>query len=526
MNGAVCSSFLIGVLALSPVALAAPECAARNPESGRLTILISDTHFGVGHEPAGGPWHPFEDFRWAADFSAFLNKIDEHGKGATDLVLNGDTFELWQSVFNDCLDDREEDYGCNETEAMRRLQRALAEHGAELAALGKFAGHGGNRVFIVPGNHDAALLFPKLADKVIEAISAPPGAACVKLDGFWLSRDKLIYAEHGHQIGEDVNSFGSRWPKPFWPGSQSYLVRTWGERGVQKFYNEYEEKYPAVDNLDDEGSGMHYALAAEGKILGLMGIGKFVRFALFDVSWSQFVGALSESEAITWNIKTIRRQGDQFLVESFPDGSALREAAGKALAQGELGLSLQQLTDDDINELCDRRAAMVDFQKRNKLNPTVAACPKGNLGSAAQHLLVPRNHVLSDHLKKIRDDLVNSGKLMPGKPFHIFVYSHTHHAEDVFSPVSGTWKPLVVNTGAWQRLIKLGSLEKLKNAKGWNDKQIMPNLHLEDMPACYSFVVIEPYKDVPAAALAFWAQNTDGSWSVVKDCESTSAPLW
>ncbi len=47
---------------------------------------------------AAGEWHPYEDFRWASEFAAFLTTVDTEGRGRDDLVLNGDTFELLQSA--------------------------------------------------------------------------------------------------------------------------------------------------------------------------------------------------------------------------------------------------------------------------------------------------------------------------------------------------------------------------------------------------------------------------------------------
>ena len=59
----------------------------------RFVVIASDLHLGAG-KGANGEWLPTEDFRWQDDLASFLRAIDEAGKGATDLVLNGDTFEL------------------------------------------------------------------------------------------------------------------------------------------------------------------------------------------------------------------------------------------------------------------------------------------------------------------------------------------------------------------------------------------------------------------------------------------------
>src|SRR6266581_4623679 len=77
--------------------------ATASSNSDRLRVFISDLHFGVGKDIATGKWNNLEDARWAPEFSSFLHAIDRVGGGATDLVLNGDTFELWQSTQKDCV---------------------------------------------------------------------------------------------------------------------------------------------------------------------------------------------------------------------------------------------------------------------------------------------------------------------------------------------------------------------------------------------------------------------------------------
>jgi hypothetical protein len=57
--------------------------------------------FGPGK--VNGHWHNFEDARWAPEFAEFLDEMNRMGQGKADLILNGDAFELWQSLDpNDC----------------------------------------------------------------------------------------------------------------------------------------------------------------------------------------------------------------------------------------------------------------------------------------------------------------------------------------------------------------------------------------------------------------------------------------
>jgi UDP-2,3-diacylglucosamine pyrophosphatase LpxH len=124
---------------------------AQNVGTTRTRIFISDLHLGVGRS-ADGVWSPFEDFRWNAEFKAFLTSLQSDE--GVDLVLVGDSFELWQSLEKDCRSTNP-DLGCTEGEALHRIERVLQQHQDTIAALGAFARSGSNHVFLVPGNHDA-----------------------------------------------------------------------------------------------------------------------------------------------------------------------------------------------------------------------------------------------------------------------------------------------------------------------------------------------------------------------------------
>ena len=121
-------------------ALAAALSGQAPSPNGRSTVVLSDMHMGVGRT-TGGAWHPSEDFRWPSELAAFLQAIDAGGRSAVDLVLNGDTFELLQSPTAECAAPVA-GAGCREPEAITRLDRVLAAHRAEIAALGQFAAAG------------------------------------------------------------------------------------------------------------------------------------------------------------------------------------------------------------------------------------------------------------------------------------------------------------------------------------------------------------------------------------------------
>src|SRR5262245_27902265 len=273
----------------------------------RRVVVLSDWRFGEGRVPSG-KWLPYEDFRWSPEFAGFLSALDRNGRSVVDLILNGDTFELLQSSSN-CAG-ASASFGCTEAEALTRLERVLRAHDADLKALGQFARSGSNHVVIVPGDHDAALLFPGVKRRVEQALGAPAGRVEVISSGYWSSSDGQIHIEHGHQIGASPHQFAN-WPKPFVRrNGVDTLPRPWGEGVIQDLYNRYEPRYPIVDNVAVAGVGVKYALAAEPGDLGDLAE-PLVRYLLFAISWQQFRMELDDgdTQAPNWDIAQVRAQG-------------------------------------------------------------------------------------------------------------------------------------------------------------------------------------------------------------------------
>lgn len=493
-----------------PVAVAQPAA----PGTERLTVFISDLHISVGRD-AHGTWHPYEDFRWEREFVLFLDRVNREGEGRTDLILNGDTFELWQSLPQDCVyPDR--NLGCTEADALRHIGRVLSEHNRELKALAAFATSGSNTVTIVPGNHDAALLFPAVAHAVLAKLPAPAGRVRILTSGYWLSPDGLVYAEHGHQIGKEVNWFED-WPQPFLSGPGGrHLRRPWGEQFVQSYYNRWEAKYPIIDNISNERVGMRYAMAAEGALRSALASADFMRFFLLGVSLRQFGQALGEDgRTPAWDITRIRRDGDRFLIESFPEGDPLRAEAARAGGEQRLPLSVRDLLDAEIRAICDQRALHAEQYKATpdpRFNVTRCPTTGEGLGAIAQYLLASRDEVFSMHLKKISNALGQRERR-----FALFVYSHTHQVDAGFEPLAREnigWNPRVVNTGAWQRVVSPATLAK----ENLPDNVVLQKT-VESLPACYSMVWVGPYATMPAAKIRSWRQQADGVWDFGPMCE-------
>jgi UDP-2,3-diacylglucosamine pyrophosphatase LpxH len=498
----------------------------------RLTVFISDLHFSVGK--SGGEWQAIEDFRWGTEFAAFIKAIDAEGRGMTDLVFNGDTFELWQSPFpHDCVVGRGKDEGCNEQEALARLEPILAAHSAELSLLKEFAMSKANHVFLVPGNHDAALLYPAIANRILRQIGAPADRVEILSGGFYLSGDKKIYADHGHQI-DDTNRFPN-WPQPFKDvGEERYLVRPWGEQFVQSFYNSRESKYSGIDNIAGELNGIKYGLSSEGVAGSLNAVGDFARFFLLKQSFRQFVDLLEDqkSDALPpqWNLDEIRSKGDVFLVESFPSDDPFREIAEAAQREGRLGVHLVDLDDSAVQRICDYRYSLLQTQLSLPENRrTIERCPVKNLRAIAKKVvsLVDEYRFISNYIDNVYDRLTSEAKLKGDEIFDLVIFSHTHQVDD-FNPREGShrdWQPRVMNTGAWQRIATLEYVRHLKEEKRWSNPQVLRELTLAMLPDCYPAVLVPPYGTAPKGELRYWRHGSDGAWTLSPvSCVHTQAP--
>ena len=525
----------LGVVIVAVTMWAALTYGQTEDAAPRRVVVVSDLRLGEGRG-ADGAWSPYEDFRWADDLRGFLVALADEGE-ATDFVLNGDTFELLQAGDGACAYD-DPALGCTEAEALARLDRAIVAHGDELAALAAFAGAGDNRLVLVPGDHDAALLFPAVGRRAVEAFGAAPGRVSVAVDGYWRSADGLIHAEHGHQIEHRADRFDD-WPAPFVTRSgRRHLARPWGQSVVQALYDRYEPRFPIVDNLADNGAGVREALAAAGVDDAGPAAPDLLRFLLFRMSWQQFRMDLDRGdvEPPAWDLVAVREAGPQFLVDSLPDDDRFKPLAARALDAGRLTALMDGLSDDELTALCDHRAAIRRARRRferilTQLDPTgppLAECPRTPETAAPrfEYFWGSRDRVFRRHLEQLTDP----------RPVAVMVHGHTLLADyrqgnftrveagltyvvDGFSPIRGAATPIVVNGGAWQRTATPRQLDEHRRRLGVPAAELLESMQPEALPPCYSFVQIEPYADRPAPpAVRYWRQDRDGTWMMAPRC--------
>jgi len=519
-------------IVLAAAAVAAPAGQAGRPQpAGRTVVVISDLHFGEGRTPSG-TWQPREDFRWSSEFAQFLQAVDADRRSAVDLILNGDTFDLLESTEGSCA---AASVGCTEAEMMGRAARVLAAHDADIKAIGRFAAAGANRVVLVPGDRDAALLFPGVRRRAITAFAAP-GRVEVATAGRWVAPDGRIAAEHGHQLGLSVEKF-EKWPHPFvtYQGRNLLATRP-GEVVLQALFKRLEERYPIVDNLAASGVGVKYALSGDFEAGTLAPL---LRTLLLSTPWQQFRMELDDGEVEppAWDLEQVRTQGPSFFAASFPDDDPFKPLVARASTSGAIG-TLEQWSNDELAAVCDYRAAVRRARRRFEpqvtqfapRGPAVAECPRTpeTRGARFDYLWRSRDETFARRLTMIAAE--NGGRSVD-----VFVHGHTHLADrsqyganmisggllkipmEGFSPVRGASLPIAINGGAWQRTITPVQYERLRTARSMSDDQLLGSLQPEDLPACYSFVLIPPYVDAPAPAVRYWRQ-AGGEWRMGESC--------
>ena len=523
--------------AIALLLAAAAGAAQPAGDTQRLTAVIADLHMGRGRDAAGA-WLAGEDFRWADEFERFLEALDAEGGGATDLILNGDTFELASS---DCVHDDPE-LGCTEAEALAALERALAAHGRAIDALAAFSRAGSNRVVLVPGDHDAALLFPAVRARAEEALGST--RAAVAVEGAWVSSDGQVYVEHGHQIGWRADRFAN-WPEPFVErGGRRHLERPWGARTAGVLLQEHEQRYPVADNFADMGAGLSHALAAAGVADLGAETADLLRYVLFRMPWQQFRLDLDigDVEPPTWDLVSVRAQGPPFLVDSLPDDDRFKPLAQRALDAGGLEALMGALGDAELNALCDYRAALRRSRRRleryltqnDPQGPPVAECPRlpDSRGGQFDYFWRTRDLIYGDRLETVQAGLPDRGQ-----PIAVFVHGHTQLVDwrqrillstsqgrpvivDGFSPVRDALAPVVVNGGAWQRTITPVQFLRLQEARGLSDAELMRTLRPEHLAPCYGFVQVDPYDVTPAAPrIRYWREADSGGWELAAVCD-------
>lgn len=497
----------------SPAVASVPYKAP--PSGSRYQVFVSDLHFGVGRAP-DGTWDPTEDFRWPNALAGFLDRISRDGQERVDLVIVGDLLEMWQPPPSIPCKGLTADLGCtlDEMESLSRL--IVAAHAKDFDILRAFSERGENRVHLIPGNHDATLRYERVWRPVGDALNATSGRIDLVDGGIWNSPDGRVVAEHGHQIGLDVNRY-ENWPQVVRGVNQvQYVIRPWGELFVQKLFNEQERTYEIIDNLSPETAGARYRAADRGIWNSSVDVARFIFFNLWETSLVQRDTMLgpAAAEKKEWNVEVGRKMGASLFLNGLPREDGLRQQiqAGGGEADGikaeldAMARNPSRLPDEGVLHLCD----LIAERAKADSEAHIPLCLEQNLGSAAQSVLISKAKVMARHLR---------GRLRQFPGMEIFVYGHTHQFEPPWQvAVDDLTKVTVVNTGAFQRLIDEEHF--LARLNGRSPQEGLRTMKLEELPACYTAVIVANGQSGPKVFAWHMDEHGAGEFVSADKCQS------
>lgn len=486
-------------------------------DSGRTVVFISDLHMGIGKD-GSGKWYPTEDFRWPRALEGFLKHISNKASDKVDLVIVGDFLELWQPPPQVKCEGPNDDYGCSVSETIEIVKAVVDGHAQDFKAFANFAQRGTNCIHVIPGNHDASLMLDEVWNIVATALEADRG--CIKRvdSGRWMSADGRIAAEHGHQIGWDPNRY-SEWPEVSATiDGKVYIRRPWGERFVQKIFNDTEAEYPLIDNLSPNSAGAKYRIQSRSLLDNASDIAQFLKFNLMETSLTQKVSILGKADdpdaPPKWDIPKARLLGADLFLQIYAADGSLTGALEDQQARRELASALNliaadssQMTDDEVLVLCDHLAAL----EADKPCPTVDPETLGYVIAK----VVPRERVVGPYVEKIQAQ---------HKKLRVFVYGHTHAFEKEWErEINSLVSVSILNDGAFLRLI---DDEKFQvQAKRYaSPGEALQKMALDELPACYTFVrVTESMSGSLQRELLAWHMEETGSGKPIDPCHPACA---
>lgn len=224
------------------------------------TQIISDLHIGAG--PLDDCDHELE-----AGLCAFIQHLAADG-AKHELVIAGDFLDFAQAPPAEGRDLSATSASglplCfTEAQSNEKLDEILKAHPSVGASLCQFLdGNRGNRLVIMPGNHDADFFWPSVRAAFIDAVvRGNPGLrARIRFHLAPVYRPPAapaIWIEHGHQY-DPLNSFfvdgEPRWSEDKPPilvdaSGTPRLLECIGTRFMVRFMNRLDALYPFVDNV-------------------------------------------------------------------------------------------------------------------------------------------------------------------------------------------------------------------------------------------------------------------------------------
>jgi len=212
-------------------------------------LIISDFHISAGRLGPDGRRNRLEDFFRDEDFTEFLEHFSSgpYADAEVELIINGDFLNELQVPYRGRHPKR-----ITEEMSVEKTESIIQGHPDVFEALKKFATQPGGRIVFIPGNHDQALLWPKvqklLKERIYPYIRFFPDS--YSFDG--------IYVTHGHAY-EFINHSN---PYNFWTldeNGREILRLSWGSYFILELMNTLKLDRPYVDKIKPFRSYLRWA---------------------------------------------------------------------------------------------------------------------------------------------------------------------------------------------------------------------------------------------------------------------------
>jgi UDP-2,3-diacylglucosamine pyrophosphatase LpxH len=195
-------------------------------------FIISDLHLGEGRQSK------LEDFdeQDTENFVSFFHEVSS--MGGVKVLINGDFIDFPQVILGNMSSPPQKFLGTTEMESTRRLRKVITGHPDEFEALKNFLTQNGNKLLLIPGNHDVDFCW----NRVLKTFQQRIGATDENFKFGMVYKEAGVYVTHGHQYSDD-NRIDV--PVDF---TFNRLNSCWGTHFVEKFFNTVEDIYPLLDN--------------------------------------------------------------------------------------------------------------------------------------------------------------------------------------------------------------------------------------------------------------------------------------
>jgi UDP-2,3-diacylglucosamine pyrophosphatase LpxH len=563
------------------------SCISFKNRDNRLMVFISDLHWGAGYDETSNK-DAREDFRWPNAFKAFLERISPTSNNQdnsepippVDLIIVGDLLELWQPPENvDCTEPAG-GLACTIEEMINTVVEISKAHNEEVLALKKFALRNKNRVYILPGNHDAALLVPKVWKAWLNQFGEAKEKFQMCENGAW--QYKHVVAEHGHQFLNSDNHY-EKWPTVIgcydndkWlrvdcsdPAADgTYMQTTRGEDVVRKVFNEQESDFPILDNVYPNSSAVEYLFCHRPlKSFKPIVLAKLYQWGLAQSWATQMLQSPHRNSGVSIPIcpadgsggnipkpfkeldkrkkilDELRKSKDEKVKDLYlraldPDRLLRKLAEGDSREAKNLRDRLDKawrkdLTDSELTQLCDQVARIEGynpcFGKKSKYRRPPVSVPHAlptSPGSEVTGGISEGVRRIWSHLSRLHSG-IGYKKISYGYGVSVFIYGHTHYIADYKVDLNAGTVVHVLNSGAFQRLTTVDGLIALA-AKDKKQPHEKLSAQPEELDHCYSSVFVRYVEKKPVAELMTWIMDESGTGKLVKtkdvDCELCSLP--